>query len=51
VTFHKYGNTLVLKNISIAGTAAGYVVQTSHAEKNTAKAGNATKVSVPAQKK
>jgi hypothetical protein len=51
VTFRKYGNTMVLKQIATAGNDAGYVVQTSYAEKNAAKAGTPTKVSVPAQKK
>ena len=51
VTFQKYGNTLVLKEIWIPGLASGFSVQTSYAEKKAAKAGSPTKVSVPAAKK
>ena len=51
VTFQKYGNILVLKEIWIPGLASGFSVQTSYAEKKAAKAGSPTKVSVPAAKK
>ena len=51
VTFQKYGNTLVLKEIWIQGNANGFSVQTSYAEKKVAKAGSSTKVSVAAAKK
>jgi len=51
VTFQKYGNTLVLKEIWIQGLANGFSVQTSYAEKKVAKAGSSTKVSVAAAKK
>ena len=51
VTFQKYGNTLVLKEIWIPGLASGFSVQTSYAEKKAAKAGSPTKVSVAAAKK
>ena len=51
VTFQKYGNTLVLKEIWIPGLASGFSVQSSYAEKKAAKAGSPTKVSVPAAKK
>ena len=51
VTFQKYGNTLVLKQIWIPGLASGFSVQSSYAEKKAAKAGSPTKVSVPAAKK
>jgi hypothetical protein len=51
VTFQKYGNTLVLKEIWILGLANGFSVQTSYAEKKVAKAGSSTKVSVAAAKK
>lgn len=51
VTFQKYGNTLVLKEIWIPGFSTGFTVQTSYAEKKAAKAGSPTKVSVPAAKK
>jgi len=50
VTFQKYGNTLVLKEIWIPGLANGFSVQTSYAEKKVAKAGSPTKVSVAAAK-
>ena len=51
VTFQKYGNTLVLKEIWIPGLSTGFSVQTSYAEKKAAKAGSPTKVSVAATKK
>ena len=51
ITFHKYGDTLVLKEITIAGMKTRYVVQMSHPEKKAAKSGKPTKVSVPAEKK
>jgi len=51
VTFQKYGNTLVLKEIWIPGLSNGFSVQTSYAEKKAAKAGSPTKVSVAAAKK
>jgi hypothetical protein len=51
VSFHKYGDNLVLKEFSVAGIATNYVVETSYAEKKASKAGSPTKVSVPAQKK
>jgi hypothetical protein len=51
ITFHKYGDYLVLKQIAIAGLNTRYVVQTSYPEKKAAKSGKPTKVSVPAEKK
>ena len=51
LTFLKYGNTLVLKQIGIGGSTTAYIVQTSYAERKAAKAGKPTKVAVPAQKK
>jgi hypothetical protein len=51
VTFQKYGNTLVLKEIWIAGLSTGFSVQTSYAEQKAAKAGSPTKVAVAATKK
>jgi hypothetical protein len=51
VTFQKYGNTLVLKEVWIAGLPNGFSVQTSYAEKKAAKAGSPTKVAVAATKK
>jgi hypothetical protein len=51
VTFQKYGNTLVLKEIWIPGLANGFSVQTTYAEKKASKAGSPTKVSVAAAKK
>jgi hypothetical protein len=51
LTFHKYGNTLVLKQIWIQGQVTGYIVQTSYAERKAAKGGKPTIVTVPAQKK
>jgi hypothetical protein len=50
LTFHKYGNTLVLKQIWVQGNVS-YVVHTDYAERKAAKAGTPTKVAVPAQKK
>jgi hypothetical protein len=51
VTFQKYGNTLVLKEIWVPGLASGFSVQSGYAEKKAAKAGSPTKVSVAAAKK
>jgi hypothetical protein len=51
VTFQKYGNTLVLKEVWIAGLSNGFSVQTSYAEKKAAKVGSPTKVAVAATKK
>jgi hypothetical protein len=51
VTFHKYGDSLVLKAFSISGIAANFVVETSYAEKKASKSGSLSKISVPAQKK
>jgi hypothetical protein len=51
VTFEKYGNTLVLKEIWIPGLSNGYSVEASYAEKKAAKAGSPTKVPIAAQKK
>jgi len=51
VTFQKYGNTLVLKEIWITGLSNGFSVQSSYAEKKAAKAGSPTKVPVAANKK
>jgi hypothetical protein len=51
VTFHKYGNTLALKEIVLTGLNTRYLVHTSYSEKKAAKSGKPTKVSVPAEKK
>ena len=51
VTFRKYGNTLILKEVLIGAQTIGYVVLPGHAEKQAAKSGKPTKVSVPATKK
>ncbi len=51
LTFHKYGSTLVLKQIWIAGSSTSYIVQTGYVERKAAKAGKPTMVAVPAQKK
>jgi hypothetical protein len=40
VTFHKYGSTLVLKEISIGGLRTGYTVQTTYAEKRPPRVDN-----------
>lgn len=51
VIFSKYGNTLVMKQIWVAGFNTGYVVITSHAEGKAAKTGKAVKLSVAADTK
>jgi hypothetical protein len=51
ITFQKYGNTLVLKELWIPGFSTGFSVLTSYAEKQAAKAGSPTKVAVAAAKK
>jgi hypothetical protein len=51
VTFQKYGSTLVLKRIWIAGHNTSYISIASYAEKKAAKTGKPTKVSAPAEKK
>jgi hypothetical protein len=51
VTFAKYGDKLILKNISVAGVA-GYFIATSLPEKRAKKGGvKPTSVSTPATKK
>jgi dihydroorotase-like cyclic amidohydrolase len=51
VIFSKYGNTLVMKQIWVAGLNTGYVVITSHAEKKAVKTGKAVKLSLAADTK
>ena len=51
VIFSKYGNTLVLKQLWLAGNDAGYLVIAGHAEKKAAKTAKPVKQSVAAQTK
>jgi hypothetical protein len=51
VVFAKYGNQLVLKEIVLAHQRTGYGIISKHAEKKAAKAGPATKQTVPATAK
>src|SRR5262249_25585185 len=51
VIFARYGNQLVLKQIVLANQKTGYNIVSKHAEKKAAKAGPATKQTVPATAK
>jgi len=51
VIFAKYGNLLVMKQIVLANQKTGYGIVSKHAEKKAAKAGPATKQTVPATAK
>jgi hypothetical protein len=51
IIFQKYGNTLVLKEIWVAGQRTGYMLPTTHVEKTAAKAGKPTRQSVDATSK
>jgi hypothetical protein len=51
LTFHKYGNSLFLKQIWISGNPSGLYLVGGPQEKQARKAGKPTKVSVPATAK
>ena len=52
IVFNKYGNNLVLKEVTVAGETAGVTTVTSHLEKQHRKAfGKPTRVRHPARKK
>jgi hypothetical protein len=51
VIFSKYGNTLVLKQLWLAGNDAGYVLIAGHPEKKAAKTAKPVKQSVAAETK
>lgn len=51
LTFHKYGNSLFLKEIWTAGNTSGLYVIGGPQEKRARKSGKPTKVSVPANAK
>ncbi len=51
VIFSKYGNTLVLKQLWLAGNDSGYLIIAGHAEKKAAKTAKPVKQSVAAETK
>jgi hypothetical protein len=51
LTFHKYGNTLFLKQIWIAGNTSGFYLMGGAPEQQARKTGKPSKVSVPATTK
>ena len=46
IVFNKYGTTLVMKQIWVAGSGVGYLLTMGHVEKRAAKSGKPTKESV-----